>query len=215
MTYPAPGISVQEAYWEAFNITFVDTFYQDSLRKELVNRYRNARHAIFGVVDALAKRVFEDTTWIGDTFYIDKKVEETLDFRVLKTLQGEVPETFRRKDTAYYYEPPLTPTTYRSLVGKPFIALFDTYDHVKNMGLGPEDGCFFEFQAYALEEGGIIKKGVDGQRMPGVSVPLDHFLAGAAAASMPGLVKTETASRPLRFGLGRRKVRHVAPDRGP
>jgi hypothetical protein len=51
--------------------------------------------------------------------------------------------------------------------------------------------------------------------MPGISVPLDHFLARIGSDSLPGFNRADTKSKPLPFQLGGRKIRRVTPDRGP
>jgi hypothetical protein len=212
MSYPSSEISVQDAFWEDFGITFIDTFHQDTLHKELNGKFRDSRHAIIGILEKMDPRKYPDTIRFADTFYVEWKVEETLHFRVLGVLKGDAPSTLVLKDTAYFYEPPLSPTTYRSLVGKSFLAMFNSYDYVRDMGLGPEDGCFFEFTAYALQGGRIHKKGLEGQRMPGISVPLKKFLAGLGEP-LPAHVQLDSLPKSTGLGAGKRFTRRLKLDK--
>lgn len=216
------SVAVQTAFYPDTRITRNDTFYLAKLAEELKVRFASSRHATIAVIENLAPRYKVDTICFpassscsprdSNFVAIDTLLEETFQVRILKRLKGAIPQdTFEFTETLPYYAPPLDPTTYSDLVGKPFLAFFDENKPWRRWGVGPVDGCFFEPSAYILIQGRIHKKGLEGSRMPGISLLLDRFLASVAVISIPGMVRADTSSRALPFGYGDLRIRKVAP----
>jgi hypothetical protein len=215
-------MAIQTAFYPEFNITRKDTFHQAKLIEELKTRFASSRHAAIAVLENLVPRFKIDTFCYpasshcapGDSIFvsIDTLLEESFRIRILHQLKGDVEQdTFEFQEILPYYSPPLDPTTYSGLAGKPFVAFFDAYKPWWSWGVGPVDGCFFEPSAFMLIHGRIHRKGLEGKRMPGISLSLDRFLGAVVEVPIPGLVEADTSSRALPLGYGRIKTRRVAP----
>jgi hypothetical protein len=218
MSYPSEGVAVQEACYPNFSTCLVDTFYHDSLLKELVGQYKASKYAVFGYVDSVRNFENYDTTWYrGEVNFIDTFTNERIHVSIHTDLKDSVPIrrfSFLDRWVAFTNNP--LATTYTPLRDTPFVAFFDKYDSIQDLNIGPMDGCFFEPNVYQILDGRIRKKGLHGYRMPGVSVTVKEFLAAVGHADVPappvGIIRRITGSgglRPLRSrfsvdALGRR-----------
>jgi hypothetical protein len=184
MSYPSAGVAVQKAYYPDYGKAFIDTFYREILYKELLAKYQAARHVAYGYVDKVHRYVSEDTIrHNGQIDYIQPYDTEDLQFSFPTDLKGVMPKPLlplREK----WVEIPGYPLafSYIGLLDTPFVAFFNSYDSTIDLGLGPVDGCFYEPQGYFIYGDSIHRKGVPGERMPGVAVSVADFFTGIGQA---------------------------------
>jgi hypothetical protein len=187
ITYPEPGMAVQEACFPSFGTCLTDTFHVEKLMSRLVEDYKASKHAIFGYVKKVDNYLTFDTTiYHGEPYYIDTFQTERISISVEAELKGALPVrdfSFIDRWLAFRFNP--MATTYSTMIDTPFIAFFDQYDSIKHLGLGPMDGCFFEPTVFSIYDGRIHKKGLVGERMPGVSVTVEEFLAAVGHEAVP------------------------------
>jgi hypothetical protein len=246
ITHPSPGMAVQKTCYVQFGFCVSDTFYQAKLHDQMVMQFRNSQHAVVGRLDSLRLRFILDTSWYnGKLVAIDTLDEENLWMSILSEWKGTAPKQLYFKDTLPHFPPDVSPTTYVGLVDTPmagffsttvqqqggfilrsgaravpFISFFNDADHVRHLGLGPTDGCYFEATAYVLIAGRIHRQGIEGERMPGVSLSLDQFLGevqflgGSMNSSVPSITKIDSSARDLPFHYGKTRIRRVFPANG-
>lgn len=208
LTNPAPGMAVQSAcYGGPGGACVVDTFHVDSLRQQLVRRFADSRYAVFAYVDSVRHYQAYDTFYRrGELYYIDTLEAEDVQVRIHTYLKDTLPER-RLKFTGYRLGLPGNPlaTTFFPLLDTPFVAFFDAYDSLQHLGIGPMDGCFFEPAGFFIQEDRILKKGMPGDRMAGVSLPMEEFFAAVGIDPVPvPPVSLHRPARPsLRPGTGR------------
>lgn len=176
--YPSPGVSIQTACYSGFDACAVDTFYADKLRDTLKFRYENSKYAVVAFVDSISNFLTVDTTWYrGVPYYVDTIQAEKVWISIASNLKDSLPVS-HLVYTDQWLAFPNNPfsTTYFPLVDTPFVAFFTEYESIRQLGIGPMDGCFFEPTAYTLSKNQLQRKGLVGERMPGVSVTWDDFL---------------------------------------
>lgn len=185
--YPAEGVAVQEACYSGFSSCLVDTFHSAKLLEELAEQFRNRKYAVFAYVDSVRNyETYDSVYYRGELYYIDTFTTEQVKVGIHTFLKDTLPVrklTFIDRWIAFTGNP--FSTTYLPLIDTPFVAFFDTYDTLANMGIGPMDGCFFEPTAFIIKSGRIHKKGAGGSRMPGVSVGTDEFFAEVGITPVP------------------------------
>lgn len=187
MTQPSEGVAIQEACYQGFSTCFVDTFYSAKLRDTLAALYQARKYAIFGYVDGVRNyETYDSVFYMGQLYYIDTFTTEQVDVSIHTFLKDTLP--VRRLTFIDRWIPlggdPLS-TTHIPLMDTPFVAFFDRYDSLKHLGLGPMDGCFFEPTVFSIHHDRIHRKGMPGERMPGVSVTLGDFFQAVGHAPMP------------------------------
>ncbi len=180
MTYPEDGVAIQEAHYVDMGARFIDTFYRDSLKEQLLERYQENEYAIFAYIDSIHYFLALDSVFYQDEFdRVDTLRGEGLWITVHSQLKGPpIPgNRIYIVDSSLIYIPeqPLA-TSYTGLIDTPFVTFFNTYDNAFSMNFGPVDGCYFEPDAYFIIDGQIVKKGDEGIRMPGVSLAASEFL---------------------------------------
>jgi hypothetical protein len=177
MEYPGDGVSIQNACYADFGTCFVDTFYREKLLQELDLRFQASRYAVLAYVDSISNYLTYDTTFYrGQPYYVDTFQTEKVWLSVQANLKDSLPVTrlsYIDRWVAFTGNP--YATTYTPLIDTPFVAMFTVYDSIRQLGVGPMDGCFFEPTAFTIIDGRIHKKGLVGERMPGVSVAWEDF----------------------------------------
>lgn len=201
MQYPSEGVSIQEACFADFGSCFIDTFHTEKLKTELVDKYKASKYAILAYIDSVSNYLTYDTTYYrGEIYYIDTLQTEKVWISVHENLKEPLPVkglTYVDRWTAFTGNP--LATTYNFMIDTPFVAIFNEYDSIFKIGIGPMDGCFFEPTGYTIFQDRIHKKGLVGERMPGVSVPMADFLKAV------GHEPLETPPvRPRSIGIRRR-----------
>jgi len=184
---PSAKVSIQKAcYLDFGNYCSIDTFYQDTLRNELVRKMQANLHAIMGYVDSIQNHMVVDTYLVNGSYpFYDTTRREDIWMTVHSQIKGVIPEQklfFSSSKLTYWPENPLY-FTYAGLIDTPFVAIFDTYGSLDEMHIGYEDGCFVEPSAYLIINGAVEKKGQEGIRMPGVSVPIAEWATAAGLDS--------------------------------
>jgi hypothetical protein len=178
MEYPGDGVSIQTACYADFGSCFVDTFYREKLLQELDLRFQASRYAVLAYVDSISNFLVYDTTFYrGQPYYVDTLQAEKVWISIQANLKDSLPVTrlsYIDRWVAFTGNP--YATTYSPLIDTPFVAMFTDYDNIRQIGVGPMDGCFFEPTAFTITEGRIRKKGLVGERMPGVSVAWEDFI---------------------------------------
>jgi hypothetical protein len=212
LSRPAEGMAVQKACYAEYGTCFQDTFYRDTLLNRMVRAYGESRYAVVAYVDSIENFLTYDTTFYrGQPYYVDTFQTEKVWVTIERDLREPMPVhelTYIDRWVAFTNNP--FATTYTPLIDTPFVAFFDAYDSIRHLGIGPMDGCFFEPTAYAIAGGEIRKKGLVGERMPGVSVAWADFFGaiGKAPPPEPGIKSNrKTALGPSRRGSGRGKPR--------
>lgn len=177
MEYPSTGVAIQEACYPGFNTCLVDTFYTDKLRTHLVESYKASRYAIFAFVDSVNNYLTFDTVlYHGEPYYVDTFQTEKVWITVTGSLKDPLPtEQLSYIDRWPAFKNNPFATTYIPLADTPFVTFFNAYDSIRNLGIGPMDGCFFEPTANTIIGDRIHKKGLAGERMPGVSLAMEDF----------------------------------------
>lgn len=187
ITYPEPGVAIHEACYAGFSTCLTDTFYAEKLLAKLVEEYKASKFAIFGYVMEVENYRTTDTTYYrGEPYFVDTFTTERVSIKIATDLKDTVPVrnlSLIDRWLAVRFTP--LATTYSHMIDTPFVAFFDKYDSLKNLGLGPMDGCFFEPTVYQIYEGRIHKKGLVGFRMPGVSVRVEEFLSAVGHDPVP------------------------------
>jgi hypothetical protein len=178
MQYPTKGVSIQKACYVDYGGCFVDTFYSEKLRLELGRNHTNSKYAVIAYVDSLHNYLtFDSTFYRGELYYIDTMQTEKVWISFVGNLKDSIPVkqiSYEDSWNAFYADP--FSTTYTPMVDTPFVAFFTAYDSIRKLGIGPMDGCFFESTNYSIVDNAIHKKGLVGDRMPGISVLWDDFL---------------------------------------
>ncbi len=194
MQYPAPGMSIQNACYADYQSCFVDTFYAEKLRLELIKNYSNSKYAMIAYVDSVYNFLtFDSTFYHGALYYIDTVQSESVWISFVDSLKERFPVTKKSyKDNWNVVAGNPFATTYTPMIDTPFVAMFTVYDSIRDLGIGPMDGCYFEPSTYSIVGNAVHKKGLVGDRMPGVSVPWADFLLGIGHSSM--------AAPPVRVG---------------
>lgn len=227
MAFPAPGTAVQNACYKGYGTCILDTFHVDTLRRELVEKYRAHKYAVFAYADSVESYLTMDTVFYqGRVYYVDTFQTEKVHLSIHTVLKDSLPVrklTFIDRWIAIPGNP--FATTYSTLVDTPFVAFFDAYGAIKDLGIGPLDGCFFEPTVYALSGGRIHKKGQVGDRMPGISLAAGDFFAAigrdpvevpAVGLRRPPPLRRSTGPFPgagHRFDLNGRRI-HTRNGRG-
>jgi hypothetical protein len=187
ITHPSEGVAIQEACFSGFSTCLIDTFYSAKLLEELSQRFRNSKYAVFAYVDSVHNFYTYDSVYYqGQLYYVDTFTTERVQVGIHTFLKDTLPVrtlTFVDRWIAFKGDP--LATTYTPLLDTPFVAFFDTYDTLENMGIGPMDGCFFEPTTFSIKAGRIHKKGAGGLRMPGVSVSTEEFFAAVGIPPVP------------------------------
>ncbi len=177
MEYPEDGVSIQNACYADFGTCFTDTFHREILMRELELRFQASRYAVLAYVDSVSNfLVYDSTFYRGQLYYVDTLQAEKVWISVQANLKDSLPVTrlsYVDRWVAFTGNP--YATTYTPLIDTPFVAMFTVYDSIRQLGVGPMDGCFFEPTAFTITDGGIHKKGLVGERMPGVSVAWEDF----------------------------------------
>ncbi|MDB5103619.1 MAG: hypothetical protein JWP91_1308 [Fibrobacteres bacterium] len=177
MSYPSDGVAVQNACYADFGSCFVDTFYREKLLKGMVDEYQASKYAVLAYVDSISNYLTYDTTFYhGQPYYVDTFQTEKVWISIQGSLKDSLPVSrlsYVDRWVAFTGNP--YATTYTPLVDTPFVAMFNQYDSIRQLGVGPMDGCFFEPTALTIIDGHIHKKGLVGERMPGVSVAWEDF----------------------------------------
>lgn len=188
LTRPAPDVAVQVACYDSLGqACTVDTFYVDSLRNQLVQRFEARRYAIFGYVDSVRHYQTYDTFYRrGEVYFIDTLETEDVHIGIHTFLKDSLPSRHLKLTERWPVYPgnPLA-TTFLPLLDTPFVAFFDAYDSARHLGIGPMDGCFFEPTGFFIQEDRILKKGMPGERMAGVSLPVEDFFAAVGLDPVP------------------------------
>lgn len=186
-TYPSVGTAIQEACYSDFGACFLDTFQVAKLRDTVASLYKAGKYAIFGYVDSVRNYETYDTTYyMGQVYYIDTFTTEKVDVSVHTFLKDSLPVrrlSFIDRWIAFLGNP--LATTYIPLKDTPFVAFFDRYDSLKYLGLGPMDGCFFEPTVFAIHPDGIHRKGLPGERMPGIHLTMEEFFQAVGHDPVP------------------------------
>lgn len=179
MEYPSEGVAIHQACYAEYASCFVDTFYRADLMEHLVSRYRDSRYAVFAYVDSVHNYLTLDTVFYrGEVNYIDTFTTETIRISIHTTLKDSLPIsslTYTARWLQFRGNP--FATTFTTLRDTPFVAFFNEYDTLAKIGIGPMDGCFFEPTILSIYDGHIHKKGAVGERMPGIRVKVEDFLA--------------------------------------
>lgn len=205
LTYPADGMSIQEVNYVDFGAVFIDTFYRDELKSELLAQYAKHEYAAFAYVDSIRYFLVLDSIFYeGELSHVDTLRGEGLWITLHSQLKGApLPKQIYAEDSLLVYvaDLPLA-TSYTGYLDTPFVAFFDRYAKVSDMNFGPVDGCYFEPRAYMMPGGGITKKGEEGVRMPGVSVAGADFLkaVGKEGFEVPQVRPRHTSIRRARGG---------------
>lgn len=177
MSYPSDGVAIQSSCYAGFGSCFVDTFYREKLRQELIDSYKASKYAVFAYVDTVLNyQTFDTTFYQGQVYYIDTFQTEKIHIAVHTNLKDSLPVkgmSLIDRWPAIHGQP--FATTYRQLLDTPFVAFFNQYDSLYKIGIGPMDGCFFEPTALLVFGGRIYKRGGVGVRMAGVSVSVEDF----------------------------------------
>jgi hypothetical protein len=181
----------------------VDTFYREKLRQELDEKFKASKFAVIAYVDSISNFTTYDTTFYhGVPYYVDSFHTEKVWVSIAKNLKESLPAislSFTDRWVAAGYD--RFSTTYMPMLDTPFVAFFDRYDSIHQIGIGPMDGCFFEPTAYFVISGQIIKKGMTGSRMPGVGVAWLDFLK---TIQLPESAPPEVQTSAIRRGSFRR-----------
>lgn len=192
ITHPEDGTAIVKVCYPDFSYCDTDTFYRADLQKELVARYQAAKHVAFGYVDSIRSFIRTDTQFFTpEVFYVDTSQRESVWVSFPGQIKGDLPKEQMVFEDSFTYVPEQPyATTYRSVIDTPFIAFFDTYGHIRELGIGPMDGCFFEPKAYLIFGGRVHKKGwgyMPNERMPGVSVAMEDFFkaVGLSGIAVP------------------------------
>ncbi len=191
MTYPSDGVAIQNACYPDFGSCFIDTFYREKLLTELSARYQSSQYAVLAYVDSISNYLTYDTTFYhNEPYYVDTFQTEKVWISIQANLKDSLPVprlSYIDRWVAFTNNP--FATTYTPLVDTPFVAMFSKYDSIRQLGVGPMDGCFFEPTAFTIIDGRIHKKGLPGERMPGVSVPWEDFFTrvGRASVAIPAV----------------------------
>ncbi|HLP41345.1 MAG TPA: hypothetical protein VK465_07540, partial [Fibrobacteria bacterium] len=179
-TYPSSGMAIQETCYPSYQTCLIDTFYTEKLMAKLVSEYKDTKYAIFGYIKQVENfQTYDTTYYMGEPYYVDTFATERISISIESELKDSLPVqtlTFVDRWLAVRFNP--FATTYTTMLDTPFIAFFNQYDSIKQLGIGPMDGCFFEPTVYSIFEGRIHKKGLPGERMPGISVTLEDFFKG-------------------------------------
>lgn len=187
ITYPEPGVAIHKACFPSYGTCLIDTFYVEKLLALLVDDYKASKYTIFGYVNKVDTYLTFDTTYYhGEPYYVDSFQTERISISVAADLKDTLPVrnlSFIDRWLAVRFNP--LATTYSTLIDTPFLAFFNKYDSIKHLGIGPMDGCFFEPTVFSIHEGRIHKKGLVGERMPGVSVTVEEFLAAVGHEPVP------------------------------
>ncbi len=188
LTHPAPDMAVQVACYDSQGqACIVDTFYVDSLRSLLVEQFEARRYAVFGYVDSVRHYQTYDTFYRrGEVYFIDTMETEDVHIGIHTFLKDSLPTrhlTITERWPVYPGNP--LATTFLPLLDTPFVAFFDAYDSARHLGIGPMDGCFFEPTGFFIQEDRIFKKGMPGERMAGVSLPMEEFFAAVGLDPVP------------------------------
>lgn len=188
MVFPEDGMSVQTVCWPVFQECFTDTFQREDLQAELVAEAEGREHAAFLYVDSLRNRLgFDSVYYQGQLYFVDTFQVEDVWLSVHAELKGRLSvKRFHFRDRFVYVAGKPFATTYTALIDTPFLAFFDAYDSIHQLGIGPLDGCFFEPSAYLVKDGRIEKKSSDeSERMPGVTVGLEEFFRASSLTPIP------------------------------
>lgn len=203
LSHPSDGMAVQKACYAEYGSCFQDTFYRDTLLDRMARSYKESKYAVIAYVDSISNYLTYDTTFYhGQPYYVDTFQTEKVWLTIDRDLGEPMPThklTFIDRWVAFTNNP--FATTWTPMIDTPFVAFFDVYDSIRQMGIGPMDGCFFEPTEYAISGGEIRKKGLVGERMPGVSVTWADFFAaiGKAPPPEPAIQSNrKTALRPPR-----------------
>jgi hypothetical protein len=123
---------------------------------------------------------------MGQLYYIDTFTTEQVEISIHTFLKDSLP--VRKLTFIDRWIPiggdPLS-TTHIPLKDTPFVAFFDRFDSLKHLGIAPMDGCFFEPTVFAIHHDRIHRKGMVGDRMPGVSVTLEDFFQAVGQEPVP------------------------------
>lgn len=172
ITRPSAGVAVQNACYPGFGTCSIDTFYSDKLRDTMALHFKNSKHAVIAYVDSISNYLTYDTTWYrGEPYYVDTFQTEKVWISIARNLKDSLPVnklSYIDRWVAFTNNP--FSTTYTPLIDTPFVAFFTAYDSIRQLGIGPMDGCFFEPTAFTIIKDSVQKKGLPGERMPGVSV---------------------------------------------
>lgn len=221
MEYPGDGVAIQNACYPEFGSCFTDTFYREKLLQELELRFQASRYAVLAYVDSISNYLTYDTTFYrGEPYFIDTFQTEKVWISVQANLKDSLPVTrlsYIDRWVAVTGNP--YATTYSPLIDTPFVAMFSVYDSIHQLGVGPMDGCFFEPTAFTIIDGRIHKKGLVGDRMPGVSVAWEDFFRKLElpSAAIPPVREKHVGlaqGRPARPGMGKRMDRDRGGVRG-
>lgn len=201
MSYPSNGVAVQNACFPGFGVCNLDTFYVDKLRDTMALHFKQSKYAVTAYVDSISNYLTYDTTWYrGEPYYVDtfqtEKVWITVDRNLKDSVLPVTKLSYIDRWVAFTNNP--FSTTYTPLIDTPFVAFFTAYDSIRKLGIGPMDGCFFEPTAYTIIEDRIHRKGLPGDRMPGVSLPWEDFLktVGAELTASPPVRPRKVGLRP-------------------
>lgn len=199
-SYPAPGVAIHNACFPGFGTCAVDTFYSAKLRDTMAFHYRESKYAVIAYVDSISNYLTYDSVYYrGQLNYVDTFQTEKVWISIVENLKEALPVSklsYIDKWIAFSNNP--FATTYTPLVDTPFVAFFTKYDSIRELGIGPMDGCFFEPTAYTIIKDRVHKKGLVGERMPGVSVVWEDFIqfVGHAPVAAPQV-------RPKHIGIAR------------
>jgi hypothetical protein len=186
---PSDGVVIQKACYQDFGTCFTDTFYVDKLRQQLVANFTASKYAVVAYVDSISNYLTYDTTFYrGQIYYVDTFQTEKVWIGIDRNIKEPLPVnhlSYVDRWVAFTGNP--YATTYKPLIDTPFVAFFSIYDSIRELGLGPMDGCFFEPTAYTIVDNRIHKKGLVGERMPGVSLVWEDFFSaiGLPASGIP------------------------------
>lgn len=167
-------------------------YYEDSLRIELLQKFAKFKNVSIGIVDSVRNYVVIETSG-ADNYQEYLRVEDVW-FTLTSQLKGTASKSgekysFTNRKLYYLASNPFT-TSYTGNIGIPFVAFYDdkpeeiglnTIDGLGplNGGFGPLDGCFYEPSGYLILKDRVYKKGKEGARMAGVSIPLSEVKSWA------------------------------------
>ncbi len=183
---PNDTMSVQTVCLTGFGYCSIDTFYRSDLRQIVTENFNTNKHCVLAYIDSVHRYlVLDSSVNVDGSVYYDTLQGERVSVSIFSNLKEPIPETHLNfNETIAYWPPNISQTTFQALIDTPFIAFFDTYGHMNQMGVGPQDGCFFESSAFFLIDGNIVARG-DNRRRPGIKLPFPMFAKGVGLGDIP------------------------------
>jgi hypothetical protein len=183
---PNDTMSIQKVCLTGFGYCSIDTFYRSELLRTVTDNFKSNKHCVLAYIDSVHRYIILDSSVNDDgTVFYDTLQGENVWVSIFSNLKDSIPETHLNfNETIAYWPPNISQTTFMALIDTPFIAFFDTYGHMNQMGVGPQDGCFFESSAYFVMDGNIVARG-DNRRRPGIKLPFSMFAQGVGLGDVP------------------------------